>query len=202
MKKFKIILISICLLLISGCNNNEILGDEEMYENIKYNETTKITDKVEITISEDKKILIELYKDIAPISVKNFQKLVNEKFYDGVIFHRVINNFMIQTGENSQKEAKTIKGEFKSNGIENNLSHERGIVSMARTNIKDSASSQFFIVQADSTYLDGEYAAFGKVIAGMNVVDEIAKSATDSNDKPLKDIKIEKIRFIKVIENE
>ena len=119
------------------------------------------------------------------------------------MIHRVINNFMIQTGDATSlgRSAKTIEGEFSQNGFDNNLSHERGVVSMARANDMNSASSQFFIVQADSTYLDGAYAAFGKVLAGLDVVDAIAKVATDINDKPLKDIKIDSIDFVKVVDN-
>ena len=134
-----------------------------------------------------KKIKIELYPEIAPITCANFEKLVKEGFYDGLIFHRVISGFMIQggdpegTGMGGAKE--NIKGEFAQNGVENNLSHTRGVISMARSNDPNSASSQFFIVQADSTYLDGQYAGFGKVTSGMDIVDKICKDTpvTDSN---------------------
>ena len=145
----------------------------------------------------------ELYPEIAPITVENFQNLVSEKFYDGLIFHRVIKDFMIQGGDPEGTgmggSEKTIKGEFKNNGVENNLSHTRGVISMARNSISmDSASSQFFIVHKDSTYLDGDYATFGKVIAGLDVVDKIAEVDVDSNDKPRITQKIKSIRFISI----
>ena len=132
-------------------------------------------------------IKAELYPEIAPESVRNFISLINKGFYDGLIFHRVIPGFMIQggdpegTGRGGSDE--TIKGEFSENGVENNISHERGVISMARSSDPDSASSQFFIVQSDSTYLDGQYAAFGHVTEGMDIVDQICKDAkpTDNN---------------------
>ena len=129
----------------------------------------------------------ELYPELAPNTVNNFIALANSGFYDGLIFHRVIPGFMIQggdpegTGRGGSDE--TIKGEFSENGVENNISHERGVISMARSSDPDSASSQFFIVQSDSTYLDGQYAAFGHVTEGMDIVDQICKDAkpTDNN---------------------
>ena len=133
-------------------------------------------------------ITAELYPDVAPQSVYNFISLANSGFYDGLIFHRVIPGFMIQggcpegTGMGGSDE--TIKGEFSANGVENNLSHTRGAISMARNSVSmDSASSQFFIVQSDSTYLDGQYACFGYVTSGMEIVDQICKDAqpTDGN---------------------
>ena len=145
-------------------------------------------------------IKLKLYPDVAPITVANFEKLVKEGFYDGLIFHRVINGFMIQggdpTGTGMGGSPDNIKGEFASNGVVNNLSHTRGTISMARTMVKDSASSQFFIVHEDSTYLDGEYAAFGVVTEGMDVVDRIAGVDTDMRDKPVKDVVMEKVTII------
>lgn len=139
----------------------------------------------QIILSNGKKINLELYNDIAPISVANFVKLANEGYYKGTIFHRIIENFMIQGGgylveDNTLMEApelKPIKGEFKSNGVENNLKHELGVLSMARTSIKDSATSQFFICSANTPWLDGEYAAFGKTTdeESNNIVVEISK---------------------------
>ena len=124
------------------------------------------------------KIKAELYPDIAPITVENFLTLAKSGFYDGLTFHRIIPGFMIQGGDplgnGTGGSSKQIKGEFAKNGVENNISHERGIISMARAYDKDSASCQFFIVHKDSTFLDGEYAAFGKVVKGMDVVDYIA----------------------------
>lgn len=128
----------------------------------------------------------ELYPEIAPITVANFKKLVEEGFYDGLTFHRIIDGFMIQggdpKGDGTGGSPDKIKGEFLANGIENNLSHERGVLSMARSNDMDSASSQFFIVHEDSTYLDGMYAAFGKVTEGMDVVDKIATETPVEDD--------------------
>lgn len=143
-------------------------------------------------------IRAELYEDIAPITVQNFVKLIGENFFDGLIFHRVISGFMIQGGgydENfNQKEASPIKGEFASNGVKNTLKHTRGVLSMARTMVKDSASSQFFIMHQDAPHLDGEYAAFGKVTDGMDVVDKIAAVKTDGQDIPLTNVVISSIR--------
>ena len=156
---------------------------------------------VQIEMESGGIIKLELYPDKAPITVDNFVSLVNEGFYDGLIFHRVINGFMIQGGDPEGTGAggsgKTIKGEFASNGVPNDISHVRGVVSMARrSKPMDSASSQFFIVQKDSTYLDGNYAAFGRVTEGMDVVDEIASVETDKNDRPLEDVVIKSIRVI------
>lgn len=188
------------LLLITGCGEKEVLGQQQTVENITYQETNKQTNNVIINLENDKKILLELYPDVAPITVKNFKKLVSEDFYNDIIFHRVVKDFVIQAGDGTSlgRSASTIKGEFSANGIENNLKHERGVISMARTSVKDSASSQFFIMLQDSASLDGQYAAFGKVIAGMDVVDEIGSVVTDKNDKPLKDIKIESMEFIRL----
>ena len=130
----------------------------------------------------------ELYPEIAPITVENFVNLCNEHFYQGLIFHRVIPGFMIQGGGVDRnlkgKEAKSIKGEFASNGVKNDLKHTRGVISMARTMIPDSASSQFFIMHKDAPHLDGQYAAFGKITKGIEVVDKIASVKTDFRDKP------------------
>ncbi|HRR77372.1 MAG: peptidylprolyl isomerase [Ruminococcus sp.] len=145
---------------------------------------------VVIEMENGKKIKIELYPDIAPISCENFEKLVKSGFYDGLIFHRVIPGFMIQggcpQGTGTGGPGWHIKGEFASNGVKNDLKHTRGVLSMARSMMKDSAGSQFFIMHEDAPHLDGEYAAFGKVIEGMDVVDEIAATETDFRDKPVK----------------
>lgn len=134
-------------------------------------------------------IKMELYPDIAPITVKNFLDLVEKKFYDGLIFHRVIPGFMIQggcpEGSGCGGPGYQIKGEFISNGVKNELVHERGVISMARSMAPDSAGSQFFIMHADAPHLDGQYAAFGKVIEGIETVDKIAKEATGANDRPV-----------------
>lgn len=142
------------------------------------------------------KIKAELYPDIAPNTVSNFIYLIEKGFYDGLIFHRVIKNFMIQGGDPEGTgmggPGYAIKGEFNLNGFENNLKHERGVLSMARSFMPDSAGSQFFIMHQDSPHLDGQYAGFGKVIEGIEVVDKIAEAKTNRQDRPKKDIKIEK----------
>lgn len=143
-------------------------------------------------------IRLELYPEYAPKTVANFEKLVREGFYDGLIFHRVIAGFMIQGGDpkgNGTGGSKdTIPGEFAQNGWKKNtLSHERGVISMARTSMPNSASSQFFIMHKDGKFLDGQYAAFGKVVEGIEVVDEIASVATDMRDRPRFDQRIKKI---------
>lgn len=133
-------------------------------------------------------IKAELYPEIAPNTVNNFISLIQKNFYDGLIFHRVIKGFMIQggcpEGTGMGGPGYEIKGEFSSNGFPNNLKHTEGVLSMARTNIPDSAGSQFFIMHKDSPHLDGEYAAFGKVTEGMDVVNKIAEIATDYMDRP------------------
>ena len=143
---------------------------------------------------------IELYEDKAPITVKKFVKLVGEGFYDGLIFHRVISGFMIQGGDPTATGCggsdENIKGEFKANGVENDISHVRGVISMARSQNPNSASSQFFIMHADGKFLDGQYAAFGKVVSGMEVVDEIADVKTDFRDRPVIDMRMKKVSLI------
>lgn len=147
------------------------------------------TDLVCIHMDSGADIVLKLRPDAAPQSVANFQKLVGQGFYDKLIFHRVIDGFMIQggdpegTGRGGSKE--NIKGEFSANGVDNPLSHKRGVLSMARAQDPNSASSQFFICNADSTFLDGSYAAFGEVLSGMEEVDRIAKLDKDGNDRPL-----------------
>lgn len=153
-----------------------------------------------ITMKNGDTMEAELYPEIAPVTVENFLKLIEDKFFDGLIFHRVIEGFMIQGGgydeTGAHKECPSIKGEFKSNGFDNNLKHDRGVLSMARTMIKDSASSQFFIMHKAAPHLDGEYAAFGKVIKGLEVVDKIATTPTDYMDNPIEPQVIESIRVI------
>ena len=143
------------------------------------------------------KIKIELDADAAPITVENFKELVEEGFYDGLIFHRVISGFMIQggcpEGTGMGGPGHTIKGEIAANGYDNPIKHVRGVISMARAMDPDSAGSQFFIMHEDAPYLDGQYAAFGKVVEGMEVVDEIANSMTDYNDRPYTDVVMEKV---------
>lgn len=144
---------------------------------------------VTIEMENGKKIKIELYPDIAPITCENFEKLVKEGFYDGLTFHRVIPGFMIQggcpNGTGTGGPGWNIKGEFSSNGVKNDLKHTRGVISMARSMMPDSAGSQFFIMHDDAPHLDGQYAAFGKVVEGMDAVDEIAETPTNMRDMPV-----------------
>ncbi len=143
---------------------------------------------VTFEMENGKKFKVELYPEIAPNTVNSFLSLVNKGFYNGLIFHRVIAGFMIQggdpTGTGTGGPGYHIKGEFSSNGVKNDLKHGRGVLSMARAMQKNSAGSQFFVMHADAFYLDGQYAAFGKVVEGMDVVDEIATTRTDWQDRP------------------
>ena len=143
-------------------------------------------------------IKLELYPDVAPQSVRNFINLANNGFYDGLIFHRCIFGFMIQGGDpkgnGTGGPGYCIKGEFASNGVENSIQHTRGVISMARAMSPDSAGSQFFIMHRDADYLDGQYAAFGMTIEGLDVVDKIAAVKTDFNDRPRQVQKMKKVR--------
>lgn len=156
--------------------------------------------KFEIEMENGKIMSGELYPDVAPITVKNFISLIEKNFYDGLIFHRVIPGFMIQGGgldaQMKEKACPSIKGEFRSNGVQNDLLHTRGVLSMARTMVKDSASSQFFIMHDVAPHLDGEYAAFGKIIDGLDVVDEIVSAQTNFQDCPKTPIVIKTMRLI------
>lgn len=156
--------------------------------------------KFEIELENGKLMRGELYPEVAPITVQNFVDLIEKHFYDGLIFHRVIAGFMIQGGgmnaQGQMKESPAIKGEFRSNGIDNPLLHTRGVISMARTMVKDSASSQFFIMHEDAPHLDGEYAAFGKILEGIDVVDEIAHVPTGFQDCPLTPVVIKTMRIL------
>ena len=161
------------------------------------------SDYVLIKIKNYGSIVVYLREDVAPATVKNFKKLVSEGFYNGTIFHRVIENFMIQgggiiidEGEYVQKKTDSIYGEFTDNGFENNLLHVRGVISMARTSVPDSATSQFFIMHVDYPYLDYKYASFGYVLAGLDVVDAIATCATNYSDMPYDIIEIVSISFV------
>ena len=156
---------------------------------------------IKITVRDLGEMTAELYPDKAPITVANFLKLIGENFFEGLIFHRVIKGFMIQGGgyteQFAEKHTDSIKGEFMANGcFENDLRHTRGVLSMARTMIPDSASSQFFIMHKDSPHLDGQYAAFGKLTSGIEVVDKIASLATDRYDCPREIPVIEKIEIV------
>ncbi|MBQ1891461.1 MAG: peptidylprolyl isomerase [Firmicutes bacterium] len=160
--------------------------------------------KIEIIVKDYGTMKAELYPETAPITVANFLKLIEEKFFDGLIFHRVIPGFMIQGGgfteDFRQKHADSIKGEFEANGVKNDLKHTRGVLSMARTNVPDSASSQFFVMHRDAPHLDRQYAAFGKLTDGFDVLDDIAATRTGTRgfymqDVPVRNVVIETIKL-------
>ena len=155
---------------------------------------------VVITMDNGKKMEIELYPEIAPETCANFEKLVNAGFYNGLTFHRVIKGFMIQggcpEGTGMGGPGWHIKGEFTSNGHKNDLKHTKGVLSMARTMDPNSAGSQFFIMHQNAPHLDGQYAAFGKVVSGLDVIDEIANVRTDWADKPTQPVVMEKVEII------
>lgn len=166
---------------------------------MEYLESKKITNLVKLeTTAGD--IILKLNETVAPITCANFKKLVEKKFYDGLIFHRVISGFMIQggdpTGTGCGGSDEKIKGEFLSNGVKNSLSHKRGVISMARSQMNNSASSQFFICHNDATFLDGQYASFGEVVEGLETVDKIALVATDSSDRPRVNQVMNKVYFV------
>ncbi len=233
MKKILCLALSILtlMLLLTSC------GDSALPDG--YKETDESTNYVLIEVEGYGQIVVELYPDVAPKTVENFKGLVSEKFYDGLIFHRVIEDFMIQGGDPDGKRTggsdENVEGEFALNGYNNTLKHEKGVISMARSgsqyeqylsyytieqlsaeykklgydisaadinsDIKkacNSASSQFFIVHKDSSHLDGNYAAFGKVVYGLDVVDKIAVVDTDSSDKPKADVVMTSVRFVDV----
>jgi len=189
--------------LLIGCQassndeKEEITNEDIESENeeVEVPEKTGKTPIVTLTMENGEDIVMELYPDKAPNTVNNFITLVNDGFYDGLIFHRVIPGFMIQGGDPEGTgmggPGYAIKGEFQNNGFKNDLIHERGVVSMARTNHPDSAGSQFFIMTDEAKHLDNDYAAFGKVTEGMETVDEIVSVETDKQDKPKEDQVIE-----------
>ena len=197
MKKNIVLLLAALLLCSLACAR----GGDAAGEKAETKEETNVDKShpiATITMKDGDVIQLELYPEVAPESVKNFISLANSGFYDGLIFHRVIMGFMIQGGDPLGKgtggPGYSIKGEFAANGVENDISHVRGVLSMARATSYDSGGSQFFIVHQDSTYLDGQYAAFGRVISGMEVVDKIAKTTTDSKNKPYKDQIMQTVR--------
>ena len=183
MKKTLLLVLIILLMTLSAC------GKETTTLNTNNNTNPIVT----ITVKGyNEPMVLELYYDIAPNTVRNFIHLANDKFYNGSTFHRVIEGFMIQGGMGSTNTC-TIAGEFSSNGFVNNLQHDRGVISMARTTVKNSATSQFFIMHQNSPHLDGLYAAFGKLISGFDTLDAIASVNTNSQDKPISDVKITSI---------
>ncbi len=156
------------------------------------NETVEENPVATIVVKDHGTMIVELDFDTAPNTVRNFINLANDGFYDGLVFHRIIESFMIQGGQGASRPCE-IAGEFASNGFENPLKHERGVISMARTMVKDSATSQFFIVHRDAPHLDGEYAAFGTLIEGFDVLDSIATIPTGAHDRPVENVVIESI---------
>ncbi|MBE6575521.1 MAG: peptidylprolyl isomerase [Ruminococcaceae bacterium] len=199
MKRLFCIFLVLCTALLAACAPTVTTPDEVYTTRLEPVDTP--TDFVQIELKNGGIIVIELYPDIAPITVENFKKLVGEHFYDGIIFHRVVQGFMVQAGDPEGTgfggSGEPIIGEFGSNGISNPLRHERGVVSMARQlHDNNTASSQFFIMHETKSNLDGDYAAFGRVIAGMETVDWIAAQPVNGNDKPLDDITMKEVRFV------
>jgi peptidyl-prolyl cis-trans isomerase B (cyclophilin B) len=190
--------------ILTGCGaqtENGQTGENTATESgEKTDYASAVTEKpiVTITMENDEEIVLELDPSVAPNTVANFISLVEEGFYDGLIFHRVIPDFMIQGGDpagnGSGGVEYSIKGEFTENGFENNMKHERGVISMARTSDPNSAGSQFFIMVKEARHLDGQYAAFGKVIEGMETVDAIVSVERDGADKPLKDQRMKSVK--------
>ena len=186
-------LLSVCLaallvLSLAGCGKTSVVGITTTSKAPAANEESQGvgTHHAEIEIQDYGTITVELDGDAAPITVQNFMDLANAGFYDGLTFHRIISGFMMQGGDPNGNgtggSENTIKGEFSANGVENPLSHTRGAISMARAQAPDSASSQFFICHADSTFLDGQYACFGYVTDGMDVVDAVCEAAQPTDD--------------------
>ena len=189
MKKVgSICLAALLVLSLAGCGKTSVVGITTTSKAPAANEESQGvgTHHAEIDIQDYGTITVELDGDIAPITVQNFMDLANDGFYDGLTFHRIIAGFMMQGGDPNGNgtggSENTIKGEFSSNGVENTLSHTRGAISMARSQAYDSASSQFFICHADSTFLDGQYACFGYVTDGMDVVDAVCEAAQPTDD--------------------
>ena len=210
MKKFLVVLICAFMVctLITACGDKtektpENTAAPEASADITQKEENKIM--VEITMKDGGKMQLELYPDVAPATVENFVKLVNDGFYDGLTFHRIIKGFMIQggdpegTGMGGSKD--TIKGEFKQNGVQNDLKHTRGVISMARSQNPNSASSQFFIMHDDAPYLDGQYAAFGKMVSGFEELDKLAETPVQDGNGTVAKGDQPQIETIKIIDN-
>ncbi len=210
MKKFLAVMICAFMVctLITACGDKtektpENTAAPEASADITQKEENKIM--VEITMKDGGKMQLELYPDVAPATVENFVKLVNDGFYDGLTFHRIIKGFMIQggdpegTGMGGSKD--TIKGEFKQNGVQNDLKHTRGVISMARSQNPNSASSQFFIMHDDAPYLDGQYAAFGKMVSGFEELDKLAETPVQDGNGTVAKGDQPQIETIKIIDN-
>ena len=206
-KYFLYVWVALLTLVLVACNSDANSNDkdatngdstvEKPVSNENYEENVTENPIVTITMESGEQIVMELMPKVAPNTVANFVTLAQEGFYDGTIFHRVIPGFMVQggdpTGTGMGGPSYSIAGEFTSNGFENLLAHERGVVSMARAINPDTAGSQFFIMVETATHLDGDYAAFGKVLEGMEVVDKIVSVERDENDKPLQEQKMKSV---------
>ena len=211
-KIISILFMLLAVLTLTACKEKETEGEEkivkeEILEGIvdgyKFTVTDEVTDRVRIQMNNGDIMLAVLSNSQTPITIENFKNHVKKGTYNGLIFHRVIEDFMIQGGDPTgtgygDDSIPTIKGEFSSNGVQNDMKHTRGVLSMARSQAPNSASTQFFIVHKDSSHLDGDYAAFGKVFAGLDTLDKIPTVETDCNDRPLKEQKIKSIKFITV----
>lgn len=180
----------VCFGILAGCSGKK---ENDKVESSSHEKNPIAT----INIKDFGTVKVELYPNVAPNTVDNFVSLANKGYYDGLIFHRIIDGFMIQggdpTGTGTGGPGYTIEGEFSKNGFKNDLKHEKGVISMARTNSPDTAGSQFFIMTEDAVHLDGQYAAFGKVIEGLDVIEKVGKVQTGANDKPVSDVIIESI---------
>jgi peptidyl-prolyl cis-trans isomerase B (cyclophilin B) len=208
MKKLRIVLFLLLAFFVvfelASCGGGETGGREEAAEEEVADQSkgdTAVTKPIaEITMEDGGVIRLELDPEAAPVTVANFEKLAEEGFYDGLTFHRIIPGFMIQGGDPEGTgmggSDENIKGEFASNGWENSIVHDKGVISMARSGDPNSASSQFFIMHEAAAHLDGDYAAFGHVISGQDVVDRIAETPTGANDKPLAPVVIKSIRIV------
>lgn len=203
----KILSVMLVGIMLVSCQNKELPEHQDTQQgtlqNISFNEASEQTNFVKIEMMDGGIMIAELYPETAPITVANFKMLVSKEFYNGLVFHRVIQDFVIQTGDptglGTGGSKEKIKGEFGINGFANNLSHEKGVLSMARTNDPNSASSQFFICHGDCRgSLDGKYAAFGKLIAGFEVLDKIASTKTNASDRPIEEQQISSIKFVNV----
>ncbi len=208
MKKILGILVIGLLFLTSSCAKKEVEQEEVTVDDVTYKQQEEVSNYIKITMEDGGVIIAQLDAEAAPKTVANFQKLVKEKFYDGLTFHRIAKGFVIQGGDpkgnGSGGSEETIEGEFRRNGYDNPLKHTRGVLSMARSDDMNSASSQFFICLTTSkcASLDGSYAAFGKVIAGMDVVDKIAQAeiVQGTADTPVEKPVIHSIRFVNIEE--
>lgn len=191
MKKHFLLTIFLFAAILTACGEQEAPAEETADDTTAYPNDVEENPVVTITMENDEQIILELYPEIAPNTVANFISLVEDGFYDGLIFHRVIPGFMIQGGDpdgaGTGGPGYSIAGEFSSNNFDNDLKHDRGVLSMARSQSPDSAGSQFFIMVEKSSQLDGDYAGFGKVTEGMEVVDQIVSVDRDELDKPFED---------------